>query len=64
MILDHCMAQLPEKWNHVVQLKYLEEKKGKTISKELGITSTNYWQIIHRAKLSLRECLENLWFKE
>lgn len=64
VILEHCMAQLPNQWNSAVQLKYLEGKKGKSISKELGITTSNYWQVIHRAKVFLRECLENLWFKK
>lgn len=63
-VLEHCMARLPDQSNKAVQLKYLEGKKGKHISQELGISTSNYWQIIHRAKVFLRECLENLWFKK
>jgi RNA polymerase sigma-70 factor (ECF subfamily) len=32
------------------------------ICKELNITSTNCWVMLHRARLSLRECLEINWF--
>jgi RNA polymerase sigma-70 factor (ECF subfamily) len=32
------------------------------ICKELSITSTNLWVIMYRARVSLRECLEQNWF--
>ncbi|MND07897.1 RNA polymerase sigma factor [compost metagenome] len=32
------------------------------ICKELGITTTNCWVMLHRARLSLRTCLELKWF--
>ena len=62
-VLDACMQDLPEHWHAAMQLKYLEGKDGKDICQELGITSSNYWQILHRAKLKLRLCIENNWFK-
>ena len=31
------------------------------ICKEIGITPTNLWVILHRARLSLRECIEMKW---
>jgi DNA-directed RNA polymerase specialized sigma24 family protein len=32
------------------------------ICQEFGITPTNLWVILHRARLVLRECLEIKWF--
>jgi RNA polymerase sigma-70 factor (ECF subfamily) len=32
------------------------------ICKELQITSTNLWVLLHRARLRLRECLQQRWF--
>lgn len=32
------------------------------ICKALGITATNCWVMLHRARLSLRECLDIKWF--
>ncbi|MGQ1786980.1 MULTISPECIES: sigma-70 family RNA polymerase sigma factor [unclassified Saccharicrinis] len=61
-VLKKCMDALPEKWSATVKLKYLIQKKGVEICKELGITSSNYWQMIHRAKLQLRACIEKNWF--
>lgn len=61
-ILKKCLDNLPEKWFTAVNLKYMEEKEGKQICQELEITPTNFWQIIRRAKLQLRRCLEVNWF--
>jgi RNA polymerase sigma-70 factor (ECF subfamily) len=45
-----------------MQLKYLEQKDGKEICQDLGITSSNFWQILCRAKLQVRACIEKNWF--
>jgi len=63
-VLRKCIGNLPENWNACVTLKYLQEKKTEEICQELGITTSNYWQMMHRAKLQLRECIENNWFKK
>lgn len=62
-ILDACIERLPAVMNACIRLKFLDEKKGTEICQELGISDTNYWQLIRRAKLQLRDCLENNWFK-
>jgi RNA polymerase sigma-70 factor (TIGR02943 family) len=62
-ILNKCLDDLPENWNICVRLKYLSEKSGEEICQEMDIAPTNLWQIIHRAKVALRECVENNWFK-
>lgn len=61
-VLKDCLDALPEKWNTCVKLKYLLSKNGEEICQELDITPTNFWQIIHRAKLQLRNCVEENWF--
>jgi len=55
--LYNCIEKLPEKWRGVIASKYLEEKVSEDICKEMEITSSNLWVIIHRAKLLLRDCL-------
>lgn len=62
-VLQGCMSKLPNNWFAAVQLKYIEKKSGKLICQELEISPTNFWQILHRAKLKLRKCLEVHWFK-
>ena len=61
--LKDCFEKLPSQWSFAVQLKYLEEHDSKIICSKLEITTSNFWQIIHRAKLQLRSCLELKWFK-
>ena len=63
-IFDLCMQDLPDRWFSVLQLKYLQQKKGKEICQELEITPTNFWQLLHRAKVQLKRCLEKYWFQE
>lgn len=61
-ILDRCLRKLSEITRIVFTLKYLDEKESEEICKELMITSSNYWVMIHRAKLQLRTCIEKNWF--
>ena len=63
-VLKKCMDALPEKWSTCMKMKYLLKKSGEEVCQELEITPTNMWQIMHRAKLNLRECIETNWFKE
>lgn len=60
--LQDCLKKLPLNWFSAIQLKFLEEKKPDQVCQELGVTPTNYWQIIHRAKLQLRKCIQINWF--
>jgi RNA polymerase sigma factor (sigma-70 family) len=61
--LSNCMGKLPATWSSALNMKYLSEKKGSQICQELGISDTNYWQVLHRAKLMVRSCIETKWFK-
>ncbi len=62
-ILQLCMSRLPALWCSVFRMKNLEEKENKEICKDLSISASNLWVIIHRAKLQLRGCLEKEWIK-
>lgn len=59
--MQKCMEDLPQKWKFAVTSKYLTDKKADEICQELEITVSNYWQIVHRAKLLLKKCLEMKW---
>ncbi|MBN8694393.1 MAG: sigma-70 family RNA polymerase sigma factor [Bacteroidetes bacterium] len=61
--LNFCIDKLPDNQKQLILLKLVEEEETEKVCKELNITSTNYWVIIHRAKLQLRACLEKNWFK-
>ena len=63
-ILRKCLEALPEKWNLCIKMKYLSEMDGDEICNELNLSISNYWQIAHRAKLQLRNCVDTKWFKD
>ena len=60
-ILQNCLAKLKEIQRMAFVLKHMEDVDTADICKELNITASNYWVIIHRAKLQLRSCLETNW---
>lgn len=59
-----CMAYLPDKWRAVFSMRNLEDISSKEVCKELNISSSNLWVIMHRARLQLRECLEDNWIEK
>ena len=61
-ILEKCKKKLKEIQNAVFSMKYLEGFESDEICKELNITPSNYWVLLHRAKVQLRACLEKNWF--
>ncbi len=62
--LSNCFGKLPQKWSAAMHLKFLENDNSKAICRKLEITASNFWQIIHRAKLQLRNCLQINWFNK
>ncbi|MBN1598770.1 MAG: sigma-70 family RNA polymerase sigma factor [Bacteroidales bacterium] len=57
-IIELCISVLPEKWAAVFTLRIIEELASEDVCKELEITASNLWVILHRAKLQLRDCVE------
>ena len=60
--LEVCIDKLPEKYAMVFRMKTVQEFETEEICKELGITSSNLWVMIHRARTQLRKCMEDNWF--
>jgi RNA polymerase sigma-70 factor (TIGR02943 family) len=63
VILQQCIERLPERLAQVFVLREMDELETKKICKLLGISASNAWVMLHRARASLRECLEKNWFK-
>ena len=62
--LQECMEHLPQQWQACFILKTIESESTEDVCKELQLSSSNLWVILHRARLKLRECLEKIWFKQ
>ena len=61
-VLEQCMEKLPATQGRVFMMREWLELGTEEICKELSITSTNLWVMLHRARLRLRGCLQQGWF--
>ena len=61
-IVEFCLDKLPPNTARVFMMREVMELESAEICKELSITSTNLWVILYRARVALRECLEEHWF--
>lgn len=61
-VFEMCAGAMPARIARVFMMRELMELSTEEICKELGISATNCWVMLHRARLSLRECLELKWF--
>ncbi|MBL8013474.1 MAG: sigma-70 family RNA polymerase sigma factor [Candidatus Omnitrophica bacterium] len=59
---EDCLKHLPSRTAQAFNLKEMENLDTQEICKVLAMTPTNLWVALHRARLSLRECLEKKWF--
>lgn len=62
-IINWCKDHLKEMQQYVFILKYMEELDADQICKVLKISASNYWVLIHRARLQMRDCVEKYWVK-
>jgi RNA polymerase sigma-70 factor (ECF subfamily) len=61
-IFQACLAELPPSYAEAFTLSELEGLSGSEVCKILGISPTNLWARLHRARLQLRRLLEARWF--
>lgn len=61
-VMQDCLAKLPERQAQVFSLSELEGLTTDELCKVLGVSPSNVWVLLHRARLRLRECLERSWF--
>lgn len=61
-VFELCASMMPARMARVFAMREVLELSTEEICKELAITPTNCWVLLHRARLALRECLEMKWF--
>lgn len=62
-VMDACTEKLPPVQGRLFLMREWLEMSSDEICKELGLTSTNLYVQLHRARLRLLECLELNWFQ-
>lgn len=63
-VLHSCKGKLTALYQMVFTLKYLDDCETDHICKVLQITTSNYWVILHRCKLHIRDCMEKHWLSK
>ena len=60
--LEQCLERLPARTAQCFMLREHLGLETAEICKELAITPTNCWVMLYRARMTLRECLQQTWF--
>ncbi|MCA9193521.1 MAG: sigma-70 family RNA polymerase sigma factor [Planctomycetales bacterium] len=60
-ILKRCLKGLPPNQAAVFVGRELNERNPEDLCKELGVSSTNLWVLMYRARLRLAECIRARW---
>jgi len=63
-VVEGCLDGLPSQARSVFALRVIDGLSGDGVCKALGISATNLWVLLHRARLRLRACLEKHWFSD
>jgi len=63
-VVRGCLEHLPQGQADVFVLSVMEEMSTEEICQELGITPSNLWVRMHRARLSLAQCVQARWFED
>ena len=63
-VFEACLEGLPPKQARIFMMREFVELETEEISESLGLSVSNLHVILHRARLRLRECMENNWFIE
>jgi RNA polymerase sigma-70 factor (TIGR02943 family) len=58
-----CLRGLPERVARAFTLREVEGLMSDEICDVLGVTASNLWVMLHRARAQLRHCLEMGWFR-
>lgn len=61
-ILQNCLADLPKNLAAVFTLREIEGLDSKEICEIMNLSPNNLWVMLHRARLQLRQSLQNRWF--
>jgi len=60
-VIQTCISLLPPNLASAFVMKMIDETESEEVCKELGITPSNLWVMLHRARLKMRQCVESKW---
>lgn len=63
-VMKACLSALPDRVANVFTLREMDGLSSEEICDALGLSSSNFWVIMHRARMQLRRCIEIKWFRK
>lgn len=57
-----CSQKMPRNVAAVFTMREVDGVESREICRVLGISESNLWVMLHRARMALRRCLETNWF--
>ncbi|TWU40239.1 RNA polymerase sigma factor SigM [Novipirellula aureliae] len=63
-IFQTCLGTLPKRQSGAFMLREMENLETAGICKELEISASNLWVLLHRARLRLANCIKLRWLQE
>lgn len=60
-VVQGCLERLPKGQSDVFMLSVMEDMDSDEVCRELGITPSNFWVRMHRARLGLASCVGTKW---
>ncbi|HKJ07988.1 MAG TPA: sigma-70 family RNA polymerase sigma factor [Gammaproteobacteria bacterium] len=64
LVLSECIDALPERLRDGFIARELSALTSREVCELLKISDNNLYVLLHRARLRIRECVENGWFKK
>ena len=61
-VFEACLDRLPAKAARVFMMREFLGLETDEICKETGMSTSNCWVVLHRARQGLRTCLDTRWF--
>ena len=63
-VMDACVERLPQAQGRVFLMREWLELDSDEVCQPLSIPPNNLWVLLHRARLRLRDCLQQHWFDQ
>lgn len=61
-VLQNCLDKLPERVANCFAMREMNGLESDEVCEILGLSASNFWVMMHRARMSLRRCIEINWF--
>ena len=63
-VFDGCLDDLSPRHREAFARRVIEQEETQSICQALGVTATNLWVILFRARTQMRRCLTLKWFQQ